>query len=129
LFAAILAYICSPIVDKISQYALGRLRTDLARTVGSILVMLMLMGIFIALLLIVVPLLQKELLLVVQRLPIYLNTVRERLDPWLLQHFGITLQIDTAQIQAILTQNWKTATNFLGPLLLSVSSHGLALVG
>ena len=129
LFAAILAYICSPIVDKLSRHVLGRLNSRLARTLGSILVMLMLIGIFIALLLVVVPLLQKELLLVVQRVPTYLNTVRERLDPWLLQHFGVSLNIDIAQIQAIATEHWKTATNYLGPLLLSVSSHGLALLG
>lgn len=132
LFAAILAYICSPLVDRLGKIKLGRLtlgHSNLARTIGTVLVMLLLLGIMITLLLIVVPLLQKELSLVAQRLPAYLSALRDRLDPWLMQHFGVSLAIDIAQIQEILTQNWKTAGNFVGQLLLTVSTHGLALVG
>lgn len=131
LFAAILAYICSPLLDRLGNIKLGRLnmgRSSIARTIGTVLVMLLLLTIMITLLLIVVPLLQKELSLVAQRLPAYLNTLRDRLDPWLLQHFGVSLAIDVAQIQEMLTKNWKTAGNFAGQLLLALSTHGLALL-
>ena len=124
--AVILAYICSPLVGRLSNLKLGKLQ--LGRTTGTLFVMLLLLGIMIMVFLIVVPLLQKELLLIVERLPTYLGTLRDRFDPWLLKHFGVTLAIDTAQIQEILTQNWKSASNFAGQLLISVSSHGLALI-
>lgn len=127
LIAAILAYICSPLVDRLGNLKLGRLAVG--RSVGSIIVMLMLIGIVIMLLLIVMPLVQKELLLVIQRLPAYLAAMRSRLDPWLLNHFDVTLAIDPAQIQEIISKNWKTAGNFAGQFLLSVSNHGLALIG
>ncbi len=62
LIAAILAYICSPLVDRLMRLKFGR-------TSATVLVLLLLLGIFALLLLIVVPLLQKEVLLMAQRLP------------------------------------------------------------
>lgn len=126
LIGAILAYICSPLVDRLARIRLGSLR--LGRTPGTILVMLLVIGIMVVLLLVVVPLLQKELLLVVERMPAYLNKLRERIEPWLLENFGVALAIDIAQIQQILTENWKSASNVIGQVLLKVSTHGLALI-
>jgi predicted PurR-regulated permease PerM len=126
LIGAILAYICSPLVDRLARIRLGSLR--LGRTPGTIMVMLLVIGIMVVLLLVVVPLLQKELLLVVERMPAYLIKLRERIEPWLLENFGVALAIDIAQIQQILTENWKSASNVIGQVLLKVSTHGLALI-
>ena len=127
LIGAILAYICSPLVDHFGRLRFGKVR--IGRTLSTLLVIALLFGIFIVLLLIVVPLVQKELVLVMQRMPAYLETLRTKVEPWLLTHFGVTLAIDITQIQDILTQNWKSASNFVGKLLLQVSTHGLALIG
>lgn len=127
LIAAILAYICSPLVDRIDAFHAGRF--SLGRTGSTLVMMLFLVGIFILLLLIVVPLLQKEILLVVQRLPAYITTLREKLDPWLMQRFNIGLDIDTAYIQQILTENWKTAGSFAGTVLKTLSTNSLAIIG
>ena len=126
LIAAILAYICSPLVGRLGNLKLGNLA--LGRTISTLLVMLLLFSVMVMTILIVVPLLQKEILLVVERMPTYLDTIRDRFDPWLLQHFGLTLAIDTAQIQELLTENWKSASNFIGQLLITVSTKGMALV-
>ncbi|OIQ79780.1 pheromone autoinducer 2 transporter [mine drainage metagenome] len=122
LIAAILAYICNPLVDRLTHGKFGR-------TPATVLVLLLLIGIFALLLLIVVPLLQKEFLLMAQRLPVYFETLRERLAPWLLQHFGVVLAIDMSQLQAMLSQHWSTAGNFVGQALLVVGSHGAAVAG
>lgn len=127
LSAAILAYICSPLVDRLMRLRLGRLQ--LGRTPATVLVLLLLAGIFILLLLIVVPLLQKEILLLAQRLPSYVAAARGKLEPWLLTHFGITLAVDFTQIQSMLTENWKTAGNVASQALLIVGAHGAALFG
>ncbi len=127
LIATILAYICNPLVGRLGNLKLGKLA--LGRTIGTIVVMLLLICIMIAVFFIVVPLLQKELLLVIERLPAYITSLHDRLEPWLLRYFGVTLDINVAQIQVLLSQHWKTAGNFVGQMLLSVSSHGLALVG
>lgn len=126
LIAAILAYICTPLVDRLARFKLGKF--SLGRSVSAMLVMLLLFGIMVTLILIILPLLQKEILLVIERLPTYLDTLRGHFEPWLLRHFGVTLAIDTTQVQELLKTNWKSASNILGDLLVSVSSHGLALI-
>lgn len=127
LTAAILAYICSPLVDRCTRLRLGKMRVG--RTPATVLVLLLLIGIFVLLLLIVVPLLQKEIVLLTQRLPHYFQALRNWLEPMLLQRFGITLAVDFEQIQAVLTENWKTAGNFAGQALRIVGAHGMALFG
>lgn len=122
LIAAILAYICSPLVDRLMRLKLGR-------TSATILVLLLLVGIFALSILIVMPLLQKEVLQLAQRLPAYFMTAREKLEPLLQQHFGVSLAIDMTQLQAIVTEHWKTAGNFAGQALQIIGSHGAALAG
>lgn len=122
LTAAILAYICSPLVDRLMRWKLGR-------TPATALVLLLLLGVFALLLFIVVPLLQKEILLLAQRLPAYFDALRGRLEPWLLQHFGVALAFDMAEVQAMLSEHWKTAGSFVGQALKIVGSHGAALAG
>ncbi|MDR2219287.1 MAG: AI-2E family transporter [Methylobacillus sp.] len=125
LAAAILAYICNPLVDKLTRLHIGKLHVS--RTPATLLVLLLMIAIFILLLLIVVPLLQKEVVLIAQKLPIYVQTLRERLEPLIQQHFDI--ELDLAQLQAALAENWKAAGNFAGQALRIISSHGIALFG
>ena len=139
LVAAILAYIANPIVDRIDNASVNLSRLSKlgskfsceyspSRTSATIFVMALMFAIVSLLLLIVVPLLQKEVTLLAQKLPDYLINLRAKVEPWLLHNFNIKLDIDVAQIQAILSKNWQSASNFAGQALLSLSSHGLALV-
>jgi predicted PurR-regulated permease PerM len=127
LIAGILAYICSPLVDRLARVKIGNFRIN--RTLGTLLVSTLVIGVVILVFLIVVPLLQKELVTVAERLPKYFTTAKERLEPWLLHHFGVTLAIDSNQIQEMIAKHWKSAGNLLAPLLMAVSDHGLALIG
>lgn len=126
LVAAILAYICKPIVDRISRWKIGKFACG--RTTGTLVTMLLLASLALLLALIIVPMLQKELLLMVQRLPDMIDLLRARFEPWLLLHFGITLNIDMSQIQDILSEHWKTASDLITPVLLSISKNGFAIV-
>ena len=127
LIAAILAYICDPLVDKICLWGVGKFK--LGRTLATVLVMLAIIGILASLILILIPLLQKESLLLAQRLPDVITNIRATLEPFLQKQFGISLNIDPAQIQEIVTKNWKTAGSLFGDVLLSAGSHGMALIG
>lgn len=122
LTAAILAYISNPLVDRFERCRLGR-------TFATLLVMLLLAGAFLLVLLIVLPLLQKELLLVAQRLPAYVEVLRGRIEPLLLQHFGIKLDFNAARLQQALTEHWQTAGDVAGMLLQVVTTRGMALIG
>ena len=127
LIAAILAYICDPLVDKICLCGVGKFK--LGRTLATVLVMLAIIGILASLILILIPLLQKESLLLVQRLPDVITNIRATLEPFLQKQFGISLNIDPAQIQEVVTKNWKTAGGLFGDVLISAGSHGMALIG
>lgn len=127
LIAAILAYICDPLVDKLSKYGFGNVK--LGRTLATVLVMLGIFGVMTLLFLIIVPLLQKESLLIAERLPALIANIRTGVEPWLQSKFGISLNIDSTHIQEMITKNWKTAGGLFGDVLKSAGSHGLALIG
>ncbi len=125
--AAILAYMCDPLVDRLSL--LGYKKYQFGRTTATVLVMLALIGIIAMLLLIIIPLLQKESLLIIERLPDIIANFRATVEPFLQKHFGISLAIDSVQIQEIITKNWKTAGGILGGVLKTAGTNSMALIG
>lgn len=127
LSAAVLAYIANPLVDHVAKWRLGKF--GLNRTLATALVLMFLSGLLITILLIVVPLLEKEVLLVIARMPSYLETIRATIDPWLLEHFGISLKLSFATLQQNMSGHWQTAGGYASNLLSSVSTHGVALLG
>jgi len=133
LIAAILAYIANPLVGKIEAIQFNNKRAKfsfkLSRTIATLLVLLFLFAVLIIILLIMIPLLQHEFVQLSQKIPVYLNAAKTNLEPWLQKNFGISAEIDPAQIQAILTENWKTTGNFAKNIALSLSSHGMTVVG
>jgi len=55
--------------------------------------------------LIIVPLLEKETSRLIEKAPAYLETVRDGLVPWLETQLGISLQLDIILLKQTLTQN------------------------
>jgi predicted PurR-regulated permease PerM len=127
LIAAILAYICDPLVDKLSKLQIGKL--TFGRTLSTILVMAAIFGVIFLLFIILIPLLQKESSLIAERLPAFIGRLRDSIEPWLDNNFGIHFDVDSAKIQEIITKNWKTAGDLLGDTLKLAGSHGMALIG
>ena len=126
LVAGILAYICDPLVDRLCL--VGTQKTKIGRTLATVLVMAGLLGIVVLLFIIIVPLLQKESLLIAARLPSAIQNIRLLVEPWLQQHFGINFAIDSTQIQSIISKNWRTAGGLLGDALRLAGSNSLALI-
>lgn len=132
LIAAILAYIANPLVNRIdakrfrltSKYCLKT-----GRSIAALLVMLLLSALLLLLLLIAIPLLHKEILLIAQKLPAYFNVVNEHINPLLQQYAGVSLNIDYAQLQQLITENWQTAGNLAKKILLGVGSQSMAIIG
>jgi predicted PurR-regulated permease PerM len=127
LVAAILAYMCDPLVDRLSDLHIAKYK--FGRTPATLLVMTGIFAILTLLVLIIVPLLQKESGLIAERLPSTIGNIRATLEPWLQHNFGISLNIDAAQIQEVVTKNWKTAGGLLTDVLKTAGSQGLALIG
>ena len=120
--AGILAYICNPLVQRLSVW-------KVPRWLAVVLVMGGLLMLFALLLLIVLPLLEKEVSLFVARLPDWIEVARIRLMPKLQQWFGEDLQWDNEAVKNILLSHWQSAGGVLGKLLPLISSSGGAIVG
>ena len=122
LFAAILAYICNPIVSWLARH---RVR----RALGAALVMLLLAGLLALLALILLPLFFKELTLLSERLPGLLAQLNQRLAPWLKAKFDYELQLDLPALKNLIQQNLQGTDGLGMRLLASLKIGGLALVG
>lgn len=127
LIAAALAYICDPLVDKLSMPHAGKF--SLGRTAATAIVLAGILLAIVLLFLILVPLLQKQSLLIFERLPGLIDNFRNTVEPWLQAKFGISLAIDSAHIQQIITKNWKTTGDILGGVLMTAGTQGLAFIG
>ena len=127
LAAAILAYICDPLVDKLSVIGTQKLR--IGRTFATTLVLFALFAMITSIVLILIPLIQKQSLLIAERLPTLSDNFRTYVEPWLKEKLGIDLAIDISQIQQIIRSHWQETGNVLSVIFKTAGAKGLALIG
>jgi predicted PurR-regulated permease PerM len=125
--AAVIAYMLDPLVDRLSETGYGEWKVG--RTLATLLVMAGVILAIIGLLLIIIPLLQQQSMLIVQRLPALVDHFHQQIEPLLLQRFGIRFDVNHADIQKLITEHWQTASSFVGNVLLSAGQKGLSLIG
>ncbi len=120
--AAILAFICNPLVRRLCAL-------KLPRTLAVVLVMLAMLLLFAGLLLIMLPLLEKEISLFVTRLPDFIEAAHVKLLPKLQQWFGTDLQWDSTAVKNLLVSHWQSAGGVAEKLLPWLSSSSGAILG
>ena len=119
LLAGIIAYIFNPLVTKIELWKINR-------SLGAVLVMVILLCILTALIIIITPLFERKISLLIEKMPVYLETIRSGLVPWLETQLGINLQLDAAQLKLVLQQHWQDTGGVLAKLIPSIQSSGVA---
>ncbi len=119
LLAGIIAYIFNPLVTKIELW-------KIPRSLGAILVMALLLCILTALIIIITPLFERKVSQLIEKTPVYLETIRSGLVPWLETQLGINLQLDAAQLKLVLKQYWQDTGGILVKLIPSIKSSGVA---
>ena len=126
--AAVLAYALNPLVNRLDSLGKGRL----PRVVVVILVELFFIVALFGLVLLIVPIMAKELPLMREQVPLLAERLNSGLTPWLAQ-FGIHVALDVASIKVFvlkyLNANYEEA---LGSLLSSLKLGGsvaLAVIG
>ncbi len=120
--AGILAYICNPLVQRLATRKVPR-TLAVALVMGGL---LLLSGL---LLLIMLPLLEKEIGLLMTRLPDWIEAARTKLLPQLQQWFGVSQEWDSQALKNLLLSHWQGAGGVAGKLLPWLGSGGGALVG
>ncbi len=122
LLAGILAYICNPVVDRLT-------RLKLPRMLAVVLVQFGLMAVGAVLVLIILPLLYEEATVLAARAPQAAVLFSEKLLPWLQQNFGLKLHLDAASLKNLAAGNWDTVQTILQRVYSSLKIGGVALVG
>lgn len=121
--AAVLAYLCAPLVDWMGA-------RKVPRTLAVLLVMLGLFAVIIALLLLVVPLLQREIVMFTARLPIFADSVRQKLVPFLNQTLNLDVHWDGQALRSMLSTHLQQgAGGMAGKVLPWLGGGSAALLG
>ncbi len=116
LIAIILAYIGDPLVDRLEDWGWSR-----ALSVVTVFVLLTLAG--LVLLVILVPMLQQQISLLVEKLPGYLEWLRTTALPALTARLGVDMELET------LKSLGSGTSGAVGGLLKIVSQSGVTLLG
>ena len=120
--AALFAYLADPVVDRLERFAGRRLAVALVFLVVTIVV--------VAVLLILVPFVERQIGNFLTQLPVWVDWFQTRATPWLETRFGISPDVlDTQRIIGALQANWKEAGGFAASALAHVSKSGLTIIG
>lgn len=122
LIAALLAYMGNPLVSWMQR---GRL----SRSWSVVIVFIGLSATALLLLLLFIPVMERQLAVLIARLPGYIDWIQQTALPWLQTHLGAGEGLDLASVKAALKQNLAQAGGVVVTLAQSFSSSGLALLG
>lgn len=120
--AAVFAYIFDPAVSWMATRRIPRAAAVLLVILGAGLALMLL-------LLILGPLIYREAIALVKRLPDLIELINQRVAPLLMSHFGVDLQIDAASARNWVSENWASAQDFIPILLGRLRASGSALLG
>ncbi|HHM06246.1 MAG TPA: AI-2E family transporter [Gammaproteobacteria bacterium] len=122
LIGAALAYIGDPLVDSLEA-------RHLPRALAVTAVFLVMVLVFVAGVVLVLPLLQQQVAALVARLPGYLDWIQATAMPWLHSVLGLArTDLDVAGLKQALTQHWQQVGGLAAGLLGSITRSWLALL-
>ncbi len=125
--AAILAYALNPAADRFDRFRVRHLR--LPRALSVLIVVTLFCAALLALVLIVVPVLQKEIPLLREQIPTFLARANDMLGPKL-QEMGVKVRLDSAGIRKLVSQQMATSGEEIwGAVLNSARIGGTAVLG
>lgn len=121
--AALLAYMGDPLADRLERWGMGR---TLAVSIVFAVMLLVLVGV----LLLLIPLIQRQIVHLIQSIPDYLAWFQQVATPWLEQKLGFQLEsFDAERIIVLAREHMASAGGVAANVVASVSQSGLAIVG
>ena len=120
--AAVLAYIADPLVDKLEK--------KMSRTLAVSIVFFALSLMALLVLLIVLPLVERQIIILAEKLPLYIDRAQHYIFPFLKEQFGIDVALfDLNMLKQSLSDYWKAAGGIAANIVSSISRSGLILAG
>lgn len=122
LLAAILAYICNPLVERLTAHRVPR--------VAAVLLIIAALGLaFVGLLLVIVPLMQDEAIRMIERAPDAVDALNQQVVPWLREHFGLRIRLDAVSLRKLINDNLANLQGVGMHLLASLKIGGAVIIG
>ena len=119
---AIFAYMGDPLVDKLEA-------KKLSRTTSVIIVFLGLTTVLVGAIVILVPMIEKQIVTLTNNIPAYIEVIRLEFIPWLEKTFGLELSFDEKMINETLSSHWQDAGGVISTVITYVSESSLVLIG
>lgn len=122
LAAALFAYLGNPLVNRLEA-------RNLSRGLSATLVFGLFLLTVLATLLILIPLLERQIATFISKLPGYFAWLQETVLPWLRGRLGVEeIGLDINALQEILRAHWQQAGGIAASILGSISESGLAFL-
>ncbi|MFC3193657.1 AI-2E family transporter [Marinicella sediminis] len=119
---ALFAYLFDPLADKLEEWKLNR-------TLSVTVVFFVISLLVFAVLLLLIPALERQISSFIRNLPLYFEWLRENLSPWLERTFGIERDLfDINELTQLLKGHWEQAGGIAQSLLSGVTKSGLVIV-
>lgn len=122
LIAAALAYIGDPLVDRLEAWGLSR-----TLSVVSVFFLLTLAGLTV--LLVLVPMVQRQVVILTANLPAYIDWVQHQALPWLAAKLGFETDVfDLEVLRAHFQESWRNAGGSMAQAVAALSKSGLTVL-
>lgn len=122
-----LAYMLNPGVERLARLRIGR--WQMPRWVGAIVMIVLLYSAFLALILILAPVLQKEALQFQTKLPTIIDKFNASIMPRINEWLGTALQLDAATFKRLFSDHVSESKDVVSGALDYIKSGGLAVIG
>ncbi|NMG28508.1 AI-2E family transporter [Aromatoleum evansii] len=120
--AAVFAYICDPAVNWMAARRIPRPAAVLIVILGAGLLLVLLF-------LILAPMVWREAIALIRRLPDLIELLNARVAPVLQARFDIDFQLDAAFVRTWIAEHWDSAQDLIPVILGQLRQGGLALLG
>lgn len=119
----VLAYLGDPLVDRFENWKINR-------TLGVAIVFVLFFSMLVAALLILIPMLTREVNALVRQVPAFIEWLQKTASPFFIEQFNVDpFDFSIESIREQLTGNWQQAGNIATRVFAEVTSSGFAMVG
>ncbi|MCF6225490.1 MAG: AI-2E family transporter [Xanthomonadales bacterium] len=119
--SAVLAYLGDPLVDRLQKW--------MSRTKAVLLVFCAMLLNLVLIVLLLLPLLEKQITYLISNLPMYADWITSTAWPWVQQRFGLhEVDLGMAQLTDLLKPHWQEAGGLAAAVLGNITQSGMAFL-